>query len=201
MFRKINIISIVTDHIATLKNFDTTEDYEIDNYKKKPLNRYEIFLFFVIPGILSCLLVYTKIELNSNITNTLITAFSVLTALLFNLLMLIYDIIKKGGQDKTRLILIREIYNNISYTILVSICLVIFLGIILYTFPTDSNKHGHLTTQTGLSLVIYYFLFNFVFTLLMILKRVHSLLSTECMNQYEERHREIENNKNRTPPR
>lgn len=170
MFDKINIISILTDHINTLRNYRT--------------NKYKIFdliLFFLIPLPFSIILTY----IYGITSNTLITIFStslsIFAALLFNLLLLIYDIVRNKDENtenhKLKMTFLKEIYSNISFSILVAIStVVISLFIALIDKPkTDIQKW----IIYILSIVIYYLTSIFILTFLMVLKRVHVLLSKE----------------------
>jgi hypothetical protein len=84
MIEKINVFRIFKDHITTLKKYDNAK-----------ISKRDITLFFVLPILISIILVYMRILLNDNGINILITSFSIFMALLFNLLLLIYDIVCK----------------------------------------------------------------------------------------------------------
>jgi len=165
MIDKINISKIIKDHVSSLK------DYNTGNY-----SCYDLLLFFGIPLLFTFILVYYNISLSENIISILITAFSIFAALLFNLLILIYDIIQRSKKDvnKLKIKFIKEIYANISFSILVSIVLVFFLLSICFI---ETNQMWVLLIP--LQFVIYYFTLLFLLTLLMILKRIHVLLSKE----------------------
>ena len=86
MFTKISVLSIVKDHILTLKNNRTDKIYFPD-----------IILFFFVPGVIAGGLTYLGVQLNDALVNALITSFSIFSALLFNLLLLQYS-----GQNLSR---------------------------------------------------------------------------------------------------
>ena len=81
---KINIFQIITDHVATLKD-----------YGRPRISKFDIFLFFIVPLLGSSLLVALKIQLNNALVNLLITVFSIFAGLLFNLQVLMFDVIGK----------------------------------------------------------------------------------------------------------
>lgn len=169
MFNKINILQIIKDHFATLRDYGT---------KKQRVSDY--LLFIGIPLLLSLVAWFLKLRLVNDIINILITSLSIFAALLLNLLLLIFDIVRKNernidgsNNNERKLEFLKEIYSNISYSILISILTLIFL--MLLNFIKNSLA-GEICT-----LIIFTFLINFILSLLMILKRVHSLLSREIV--------------------
>jgi hypothetical protein len=179
MFDKISIANIIKDHISTLKNNKTRKTSYLD-----------ITLFFLIPLAISSFIVYVGMSLNDALVNALITSLSIFSALLFNLLLLVYDISeKKSGlpeatdpvENKRRIKtreLLREIYINISFSILVSIITVATL--LIYFLKTSNCTLFSINTcsfQWLLALVIYYLTIQFALNLFMILKRIYVLLA------------------------
>jgi hypothetical protein len=179
MFSKISIFGIIKDHIGTLRDNRTNKIYIPD-----------IILFFVIPGIISSVMIQFEIRLNDGFVNALITSFSIFSALLFNLLLLVYSISDKPEnnynnsdaleRDKVvrRRILLREIYINISFLILISTIAVVSL---LTYFLKSSNCNiwaiDICSLKWLLALIVYYLAAQFILTLLMVLKRIYRLLS------------------------
>lgn len=162
--QKVNFSTILRDHWETMRDART-----------KRIALGDLFLFIGIPTLVAVFLVLCfEVRVSKDLLNILITAFSVVVALLFNLLMLVYDIIKKNAEEKTELKnrLLKEIYSNVSYCILVSI-LAVFVMVIAFM-----NIHGVKRTAIS-SVIIFGFLINFALTLVMILKRIHILLSKE----------------------
>jgi hypothetical protein len=168
---KIDIREIIYNHVKTLK---------VQN--KKNLSVHDLITFFVFPLVISLVLCIFKVEVNNNLTGTLLNVFSIFAGLLFNLLVLIYDIFSKIKQDNSNnnktgkqtrsdksILLLKEIYNNISFGILISLISVILLAISIFPLPK--------LLKAAFSFFIFYFLSLFILTLLMILKRIHSLLS------------------------
>lgn len=156
MFNRINLMKIFYDHLQTLKYADD-----------KKYSFPDIILFYAIPLILSIIGYFKSILLTCSQVNLLITVFSIFTGLLLNLLLLIYDIVSKNN-NTTKTKFLHEIYSNISYTILLSI--IIIFCLLLITFVSETA----LLSSIGLFLIIH-----FLLTILMILKRVHILLSKE----------------------
>jgi membrane-associated HD superfamily phosphohydrolase len=166
MFSKINFTIIIKDHWQTLRNYGDSKSSIGD-----------FFLFVLFPLIFSGALVYFKVTLNKDLVNTLVTALSVFAALLFNLLMLIYDIIKKGNdgdpEKQLKSIFLRQTYSNISYAILISFFTIIVL---LTFFIFQENK----IATSIISFISITLLSNFLLTGLMVLKRVHFTLRKEA---------------------
>jgi hypothetical protein len=179
IFNKIGVLSIVKDHYKTLENYNTQKVYYPD-----------IFLFFIFPLIIAFFLTSLQVLLSDTIANALITSFSVFAALLFNLLLLVYDISGKPptnhmseervGNKKE---ILKQIYINVSFSILISVIEVIVL--ILYFLKVKTCNLWGISIcfiseiPPFLSFIVFYLTGVFVLTLLMILKRIYKLLSTE----------------------
>lgn len=179
MFTKISVAGIVKDHISTLKSNQTNQIYYPD-----------IFLFFLLPAILSSLMVYSGVPLNDGLVNALITSFSIFSALLFNLLLLVYDIAGKSSDEikvtdpleikkvAQRRELLREIYVNVSFSILIStISVVVLLTYFLKTTNCFVWKINLCSFQWLLTAIVYYFSIQFLLTMFMVLKRIYKLLA------------------------
>lgn len=174
MIDKINTSKIVEDHIHTLKNYNTNE-----------YNLWDLFIFFAVPFIISIIFIFLHFKLTDGFINVLATSLSIFAALLFNLLLLIYDIIPKkeglGDNGKLKSEFLKQIYANVSFCIFVAIITIIFLivsSLVVNQFdPFPLIRYINL--KSILALIVYYLLFVFIFTLFMILKRVHILLSKE----------------------
>lgn len=165
MFSKINVTKIVLDHLNTLRDNQTQRLYFGD-----------VTIFFLVPVIISLLMIISDNLLKESIVNILITSLSIFAALLFNLLLLIYDIIKKPEKEtpkaRQKKKLLEEIFANISYSILISIIGVLLSLLIFFD----------IRIQLFLDLVnflVYFLVIQFLLTLFMVLKRVHILLAKE----------------------
>jgi len=172
MFTKISPLSIIKDHISTL------------NYS-------DVILFFLLPAVISSIMTYYfHISLNDGLVNALITSFSIFSALLFNLLLLVYDISGKNSEKyratdlleikriTQRREMLREIYVNVSFSILVSSITVVIL--LTYFLKTSSCKVLIIdicSFQRLLAFSSYYLAIQFLLTLFMVLKRIYLLLA------------------------
>jgi high-affinity Fe2+/Pb2+ permease len=171
MLSKINILSIVVDHFNTLTNNKSGKIYIPD-----------LIVFFCAPLVISGLLLFKGSVISNQLANVLVTSFSIFAALLFNLLLLVFDIADKYKpknrsdedlidlESKNFKKVLREIYINVSFCILVSILSII----LLIGFFIDYNAKLFLLF---LSFIVYFLVFVFLLTLFMILKRVYTLLS------------------------
>lgn len=167
MFSRINIWLIVLDHIKTMRNFETDK-----------ISIEDVLLFLVAPVGGAVLLVFRlQFRLDIDSTNALITSLSLFSALLFNLLLLIFDILRKEKDNRRnsplRMQFLSQIYSNVSFGILVA---VISIALLLLLFI----RIDILLVVDMLNLIIDVLVINFILTMLMILKRVHILLRQEA---------------------
>jgi len=140
----------------------------------KTYQRVIYFYFFGVPLITSFLLLYFKLILSKDVVNILSVSLSVFTALLLNLLLLVYNIVRRPEFNSRKTVfkdLLKEIFSNISFAILTAILTLIILVVVL----VESN----LLKSYLCMFLVYYLSSLFVLTLLLILKRVHVLLSKE----------------------
>lgn len=154
MSYKIDISNIIDDHLKSLINRKT----------KKPDFR-DWFFFLFLPLILSSILIYYKYLIDANITSSLISGLSIYVGLSINFLMLIFELsTKKYFREKEKKSLLTQVIANISVTTIYSIL------IIILTLMTGIKS---LTLYTHF--VLYFFIFEFLITLLMVLKRIYKI--------------------------
>ncbi|AIS31116.1 hypothetical protein MB9_2103 [Methanobacterium formicicum] len=160
---------IIKQHIDTL--YDNRDD---------KISKWDILFFFIFPLILAVGLIYFNKELKSS-ADSLLVSLSIFTPLLLSLLVLIYDMGQKAvdkeqksqfyGNYDSYMVKLREITANISFSILISIIVIVFL--VVYSLNLGDNWYW----KSFLNGAIYYFVSVFCLTLLMILKRTHKLIS------------------------
>jgi hypothetical protein len=160
---KINVAAIVSDHWGTL----------VHEHNHKP-SLVDYLIFYGLPLVAAGLLVWLKGVFGQAVTGILITSFSVFAALLFNLLLLVYDLVKRDTSAKLKLRFLEQIYNNIAYSILVAISLIVFLllNLVALSFP-------FMQPRLVIAFLVYFLAANFILTILMVLQRVHALFSKE----------------------
>lgn len=165
---KINVSDIVRDHLNTLI-------HEHNGKRSGP----DLILFYGMPIIVATLLLWLKGVFGGAIGGVMVTAFSIFAALLFNLLLLTYDIVRKTDgitpADKLKARFLRQIHSNISYAVLISLTLIVIL--LAYFVVISSPRLA--TVRQMLAFTVYALATNFILTILMVLKRAHILLSKE----------------------
>lgn len=159
MFTKINVFDIIKSHFKTLRNANSNS-LEFD----------DIIIFIISPVIVGGLFLYFNILLEKDSINLIVTIFSILTGLLINVLVLLFDIIKREKNKELKNQILKEIVSNISYSILISILT------IAISFTSLSNIES--VCKIG-NFITYTLLFNFFVTFLMILKRIYKVFSNE----------------------
>ncbi|PFG10681.1 hypothetical protein [Marinobacter sp. LV10MA510-1] len=181
MSSKINIWSIVTGHITTLNDASSGRVSVID-----------YFTFYGIPLALAFFLSFLGIKVTGDANSLLVNFGAIFTALLLSVLVLVYDQGEKlrdvsGEKSKHNIELkkklLEQLYFNICYAIVVSVILVFFC--LVYTFLPDdvfSVSISKLTFNADLKLylvspVILMVVMNLLLTILMVVKRMHTLLT------------------------
>lgn len=179
MSSKINIKEIFKGHFETLK---------VDGKYLK----VDVFTFFVVPLILAISCIYFNIRLDKDIVSLFVNFGAIFTALLLSLLVLVYDqeskmknAIEGDALKDDKLMLLKQLYHNISFAILCSVFLVFmcffhsaisqiksFLIFDIALFKL--NLIDHILNPLIVLVVGVIFL-----VIVMILKRVHVLLFVE----------------------
>lgn len=173
MFDKIDVRRILRDHLATLRDERTG---------KRSLP--DILLFFILPVAAAVLVPYSR-SLKPDTIGILLTSLSVFAALLFNFLLLVYDVTQRQRTQAVqaqsdlerelqarKLGILRETYDNVSFCILVSV-----LGVVALLASLMAKEQS--VVARVLSGVSCYLVCVFLLTLFMVLKRVHILVSVE----------------------
>ena len=168
MLSKVNIWSIVCDHFGTFRRYSTS------TASGNGLQIRDFVLFLGMPGVVAVIVTVFYGNLATGLVPTVGTFLAIFAALLFNLLLLAYDLIRRGERASYETVeirkrLLREIVSNISFAILVAISAIVLLLVLLLV-------DGCLWAAYAVSAATYYLVPLFVLTLLMLLKRVYSLL-------------------------
>ena len=163
---KVDISRILIDHFKTLK------DYSTDRY-----SRADFVLFLGGPAAVAALLLAFYGKLGSSLVTVFVTSLSIFAALLFNLLLLVYDAMRKAesedaGPAGLRGKFLRQIASNISFAILVAVVAIVSVLVLMFV----GRIPNAVSVVSGL---VYFLVTLFMLTLLMVLKRVHILLYTE----------------------
>lgn len=180
MSSKVNISEIITGHFKTLQG---------DNGKYLKL---DILTFMIIPILLGVTSASLSFNLNKDISSLLVNFGSIFTALLLSVLVLVYDQESKiedkketDGFYKEKKKLLKQLYYNISYSILCSVALVFFCFIQSIILGVESQiqvyeiilciKYDELFVTP----VVVVIAANLFLNILMIVKRMHTLLITQ----------------------
>ena len=165
MIEKIDVSGIVVDHFRTLRSF-----------RDKTYSKSDFFVFLFMPLLAAGLFCWRKPELGADLVGVLATALSVFAALLFNLILLLYDMLSRASGTSARLspkvVLLREVYSNVSFCILVAMVTLVIL--VAHFFGL--KRHWF---QWAVAYAVYSLTGVFVLTLFMVLKRLHVLLRQE----------------------
>lgn len=177
MSSKLNVLEIISGHLKTLKNSDGK------------ISSADFFVFFLMPLLFSGFSIYRSFRLSENIISLLVNFGSIFTALLLSVLVLVYDQESKVENGRTsdsfyviKKKLLRELYYNISYSILCSLLLVL-----LCFFHSLVNGQSSQINILNLYITFKYDEFiatplvifitsNLFLTIIMIVKRMHAML-------------------------
>lgn len=177
LIAKINLTAILKAHLDTL----------IDGSTKESKKSYvDVVVFYAIPAVLSVVGASFLIPSDKSILGILITSLSIFAGLLFNLLVLVMQIIEKKKGDFVFKNVQKATYANISYAILISLVTSAVLLIPYFVEPErDPNLYNNLINNAVSIIpiearifwgIVYFLLINFALTMAMILKRMHGIL-------------------------
>jgi hypothetical protein len=167
---KINIFPLILGHINTLRDNSTGKRSVQD-----------IAVFFGLPLLLSFIAFYFRWTLSVEALNGILASFAIFATLLLNLLILVYtfstDTVHPNALTKIRGTIVRELHENLAYAVLISIGIVFYALVVIagLKIPEGSAAAPHAGRYT--SFFLNYLIANFALTLLMILKRIHKMLS------------------------
>jgi len=172
MIAKIHVGKILRDHWRTLRDGDSEH-----------VSVGDLLLFFGLPAVGTVALIMQGATIDAQSAGVLLAAFSILTGLLFNLLVLLLSLIEKktinDGEELEKIkqeqkhLVLEQTFGNISYCILLGIVLSIVCVGGLY------EKEGAKWISKALTFLLSFGGFHFSLNLLMILKRIHNLVDTK----------------------
>lgn len=155
-FERLNISKIIVNHFSTFYN----------NQDNRKIDRLELAVYFSILLLLS---VISAIFLPVTRMNVVLTPLTIFTGFLFSALFVIID--KKEGKTKQIKELISEVYDNISFSILMSFFIILFM-IINYVMISFDVSELYNRIILG---IVYFLLLNFSYSLMMIIKRLYKI--------------------------
>lgn len=170
MFNKIDVTPILRAHFTTLR----------DNRLGQKLSAGDIFVFLCIPLIVATVVQFIGFHFRVDAVNGFLNVFAILTGLLLNLLVLVITLAaqKPSNQfvnQQKRALLIREIFANLCFSVLVAVIVVCTALVALSYMRSNPGA----TTGVGATWLLSSFTTNFVLNLFMILKRMYILLNKE----------------------
>lgn len=187
--KRIGVSIIFTRHFQTFYNYGM---YEWSG--KKEVNKQDITTFIILPLLLSILIVFLDVNFVKNFSELIVTSLSIFIGLLFSLLTLIFDLAKKEKEkialikanngtptkkEKASFVLIKEMFINISYAILLSILSIVCVFItefrpkyiISYVCTLENQDTIKVYCLFLANLFVVFLLIQFLLTLLMVLRR------------------------------
>ncbi|MCM2317825.1 MAG: hypothetical protein NDI93_00670 [Pseudomonas sp.] len=184
MSSKVNIKEIVLGHFSTLRKVGGGWSW------------LDFITFCFVPVLFGSLSVAANFSLNKDIASLLVNFGAIFTALLLSVLVLVYDqeskLDERNQRDRelkrptdqfypAKKTLLDELYYNISYSILSSLILIA----VCFAFSVADSFIKPETTTPTIALVFSKLIFtpiavfvsvNLLLTIVMIVKRLHSLL-------------------------
>ena len=179
LFVKLDLRDIWKDHVSTFG----------DEAKSAGSVRRDKVVFFGLPIVPAVTLTALELPLNG-VCGTLMTALAVLTGLLLNVLVLLFNwkkSSKKWGElGQLRGELVHELYSNISFAVFSGGTSVVAL--LLYSLAGSRNICSMMSRELGFwcdlpnltaTFFVHYCVWVFLVELPMILKRAHLLMARE----------------------
>lgn len=187
MSSKINVLEIIVGHWKTLEHNGTGK-----------VSLSDVITFLIIPFGLAILTIIFEFKFTSDLTSLLVNFGAIFTALLLSVLVLVYDQSTKLEDNKPdseadvsysiKRTILDQLYYNICYSIIVSVILVVscFIESICrgktssFTVPLESPLSICIDINTYVATPLVTFAtVNLIFTILMIVKRMHALLTSD----------------------
>lgn len=179
MSSKLNVSEIVKGHFVTLKGPNGRTSY------------IDILVFAGFPILTAILSFALGADLNKEVRSLLVNFGAIFTALLLSVLVLVYDQESNYSDIKIndhignrKKALLRELYYNISYSIVCSIGLVIFsmlhslFGDIPLKISIFSVGVDEMIGPIILTPIVTFFSVTIFLNVLMVVKRMHVLLTS-----------------------
>ncbi len=169
LYDKANVLPIIKAHMATMSSARTGSPMLAD-----------YLFFFGIPAVLGGCVVATGFGFRVDAVTGFLNAFAILTGLLLNLLVLVFTISvstpnPERADIQIRRRVLKEIFANVCFCIIVAILATgTALCALSYMRSVSGAQTGRIATFLLCALTA-----NFVFSLMMILKRMYKLISTE----------------------
>jgi len=170
MFPKINIFKIIRSHFSTLVRYETQKASWTD-----------WLTFLILPLSITAFTIWKGFRFSNESVSLFIAILSILAGFSLNLLAIVFgykDKIKRtiSENEPLKSVYLKEIHHNISFSIINSLFCILFLLLTKINFD-----FGCITTLFNICLhfITMFFIIFYGLTILMILKRMSILFSTD----------------------
>ena len=162
MSSKFSLLNIVRDHFSNLYDYRTGQR-----------DTFSVFINFVLPFLISSVLIYFRIDLEDNYITLLAVGlnFSLLSIYLVYILNILYRVDRDHDNLKSELV--RETTTTVFFTMAISMSIVF---ITLFTAIGISVIRIDIFASLILSFIVYSLIFIFIFDFMMVIKRLYALL-------------------------
>jgi len=160
MSLKIDVSKIIKDHINTISNANGGGS-----------TGWDYVSFLITPLIFASGLLMLDLYFTVEFVNIVVSGLSIFVGLLFNIIVILFDIVKTDKISMDKQDLIKEVVINISFCILISLLAIV-------TSLTTQLPWG-CVFKNSTNFVTYFIIAEFLLTLLMILKRMYHIFITE----------------------
>jgi|SRR5690606_31777379 len=155
MSSKINIGKIIHKHTES-----------IFANRANRISFWDVFTFVLVPIIISATLVYYRVTIDSDYSNTIIAGLSIYIGLSLNFIGIIFELsTKEKFKCSSVLDVLKETIANVIITAIIA------MAIILLNLLRDIELITY-----GVYSILYFLLFELLVTLLMVFKRVYTIL-------------------------
>lgn len=174
MSAKIDVRSIITGHFNTLRDATSGK-----------ILKWDYFTFFILPALVAVLGVFFGFKTNEQFIGLLVNFGSIFTALLLSVLVLVFDkesnidLLPRSSTNDLKKKILKELYFNICYTIVISMFAVIF-SLLYQIIPFDNKNPVVFVSYIRdyfFTPVFLFIVMNAFFSILMIVKRMHVMLT------------------------
>lgn len=160
MSLKIDISSIIKDHFGTIVNSNDG----------KP-SGWDWLIFMVSPIVIAYILLSLCIYFSVTFVDIVVSGLSIFVGLLFNIIVILFDIVKTDKVKPDKKQVVREVVINISF------CIILSLFAITTAFMTQL-EWGNCFKYIS-NFITYFLVLEFFLTLLMVLKRMYYIFINE----------------------
>jgi len=147
--------------------------------------KFVITFFFIIPGAISTILVYSNVLISATILGILITAFSIFVGFGINVLIILVvnkDKILRNTENKLVKEIRQEFFEHFTYAALYSVILgvIIVIYLIFITILYGIFNSIALSISSGIA---YALLGNFLLTFFVIAKKLYAVTHHQIKNE------------------